>query len=108
MGIKLSNLALGDLQDIRAHTIEHWGKAQWLIYYRLLVKAFERIIERPELGRDRSLFVEGMRSINCESHVIFYKRLNAEQGAPVVLRIVHQSRHMPALVYYDDLNSAGS
>jgi toxin ParE1/3/4 len=46
-----------------------------------------------------------MRSLNCEKHVIFYQRLDAAKGAPVVLRIVHQRRHLPALVYYDDLDA---
>jgi hypothetical protein len=32
-------------------------------------------------------------------------RLEAAKGAPVVLRIVHQKRHLPALVYYDDLDA---
>jgi toxin ParE1/3/4 len=107
MALQLSSRAMADLEEIRIYTIENWGKAQWLSYYRQLVAAFQRITDRPELGKDRSLFVEGMRSINCESHVIFYKRLDAAGNAPVVLRIVHQSRHMPALVYYDDLDSSG-
>jgi toxin ParE1/3/4 len=107
MVLQLSSRALADLEEIRLYTIENWGKTQWLSYYRQLVTAFERITERPELGKDRSLFVSGMRSINCERHVIFYKRLDAATGAPVVLRIVHQSRHMPALVYYEDLDGAG-
>jgi toxin ParE1/3/4 len=107
MALQLSSRAISDLEEIRLYTVETWGRSQWLIYYRQLVTAFERITDRPDLGKDRSLFVEGMRSINCESHVIFYKRLDAASGAPVVLRIVHQSRHMSALVYYDDLDSAG-
>jgi toxin ParE1/3/4 len=36
--------------------------------------------------------------------VIFYKRLDAADGAAVILRIVHQRRNMPALVYYEDLD----
>ena len=106
MQLKLSSLALADLEDIRSYTIETWGRDQWLIYYRTIVRAFERITENPQSGKDRSLFVEGMRSINCEKHVIFYKCLEAADGTAVVLRINHQKRHMPALVYYDDLDSA--
>jgi toxin ParE1/3/4 len=69
-----------------------------------LVTAFERITGDPDAGRDRSLFVPGMRSVNCQRHVIFYKRLDAADGAAVILRIVHQRRNMPALVYYEDLD----
>jgi toxin ParE1/3/4 len=105
VAILLSRLARADLEDIRRYTVEIWGRAQWLVYYRKLVQGFEYITRNPEAGRDRSLFVPGMRSLNCERHVIFYQRLDAAQGAPVVLRIVHQKRHLPALVYYNDLDA---
>ena len=105
MVILLSDRARKDLEDIRTYTIETWGREQWLTYYRHLVRAFDRIADHPETGRDRSLFVPGMRSINCERHVIFYKCLEVANGAPVILRIIHQKRNMPALIYYDDLDS---
>lgn len=103
--ILLSRLARADLEDIRRYMVETWGRAQWLTYYRKLVRGFENIAKNPDAGRDRSLFMPGMRSLNCEKHVIFYQRLDAAKGAPVVLRIVHQKRHLPALVYYDDLDA---
>jgi toxin ParE1/3/4 len=105
VSILLSRRARADLEDIRRYTVDTWGRAQWLVYYRKLVQSFELIAKNPEAGRDRSLFVPGMRSLNCEKHVIFYQRLDAAQGAPVVLRIVHQKRHFPALVYYNDLDA---
>lgn len=105
MVIQLSNLARRDLEDIRTYTVETWGRAQWLKYYRHLVRAFDHIAEHPDAGRDRSLFVLGMRSVNCERHVIFYKCLEAANGAPVILRIIHHKRYMPALIYYDDLDA---
>ncbi|TNF17963.1 MAG: type II toxin-antitoxin system RelE/ParE family toxin [Rhodobacteraceae bacterium] len=105
MTLRLSGLARADLEDIRAYTVDTWGRAQWLAYYRQLVTAFERITADPGIGRDRSLFVPGMRSVNCQRHVIFYQRLDAARGAVVILRIVHQRRNMPALIYYEDLDS---
>jgi toxin ParE1/3/4 len=104
--LQLSEQALAYLEEIRSYTVETWGQAQWLTYYRQLVTMFERIAEMPNAGKDRSLFVKGIRSVNCERHVIFYKQLAAADGAPVVLRIIHQSRYMPALVYFDDLDPA--
>lgn len=103
--VRLSGRARADLEDIRRYTVETWGRAQWLIYYRTLVRGFETIARNPGIGRDRSLFAPGMRSINCGKHVIFYQPLKAAKGAPVVLRIVHQRRYLPALVYYDDLDA---
>ena len=105
MEFRLSRLALADLENIRDYTVQTWGRDQWLAYYRQLVTGFERIVAHPQSGKDRSLFVDGMRSINCEKHVIFYKCLDVADGAPVILRIIHQKQHMPALVYYDDLDA---
>ncbi len=103
MAIVLSHRARADLDDIRRLTINTWGQVQWLAYYRTLLAGLDQIASHPEAGRDRSLFAPGMRSINCGSHVIFYMPLAAAGGAPVVLRIVHQRRYLPALIHYDDL-----
>ena len=105
MEFRLSHLARADLENIRSYTVETWGRGQWLIYYRQLVRGFEHIVRQPQSGKDRSLFVEGMRSINCEKHVIFYQCLDAAGGAPIILRIIHQKQNMPAFVYYDDLDA---
>lgn len=103
MKIQLSRLARRDLDDIRRYTLETWGRDQWLKYYRGLVGAFEDIMADPDGGRDRSLFAEGLRSIDYEKHVIFFARISAADNAPVILRIVHQRRNMPALTYFDAL-----
>ncbi len=105
--VRLSRLARADLEDIRAYTVQVCARAQWLGYYRKLAQAFEQVSANPQAGRDRSLFVAGMRSFNCERHVIFYKPIAAAQGAPVILRIVHQRRYLPALRYADDLDAPG-
>jgi len=104
----LSRRARADIEEIRRYTIKIWGRAQWLVYYRKLAEAFQRLDEYPERGRDRSLLVEGMRSIHCQRHLIFYKQVEAANNAIVVLRIVHQQRNLPALMYYDDLDVASS
>lgn len=101
----LSRLARADLEEIRRYTIKTWGRGQWLAYYRQIAGAFERIDQAPEQGRDRSLFVEGMRSVHCRRHAIFYKRIAAAGDAVVVLRIVHQQRNLLALLYYDELDA---
>ena len=95
-----------NLEDIRRYTVETWGREQWLHYYRGMAATFQRITEQPEAGRDRSLFVKGMRSASYKSHIIFYKRVAAANDAVVILRILHQSRNLPALLYYDDLDGA--
>ena len=92
-----------DLDDIRRYTVKKWGREQWLAYYRGLVQAFERIAADPECGRNRSLFAAGLRSVNYARHVIFFARIAAAEDEPVILRIVHQRRNMPALVYFEDI-----
>ncbi len=104
MTVRLSRLALRDLDDIRRYTTETWSRNQWLRYYRGLVRAFEGIVADPDSGRDRSLFAAGLRSVSYGRHVIFFARIPAAGNEPVVLRIVHQRRHMPALAYFNDID----
>ena len=105
MTIRLSRRARRDLDDIRRYTIETWGRNQWLAYYRGLVRAFEAIAADPDGGRDRSLFAAGLRSLNYARHVIFFARIDAAGGEPVILRIVHQRHNSPALAYFDDMGN---
>ena len=104
MSIRLSRLAKRDLDDIWRYTLDTWGRGQWLKYYRGMVGAFEEIMADPDKGRDRSLFAPGLRSVDCDKHVIFYARVVAADDAPVILRIVHQRRNMPALNYFEALD----
>lgn len=96
-------MARRDLDEIRRYTVETWGNDQWLVYYRGLVRAFEGIAADPEVGRDRNLFATGLRSVNYKRHIIFFARIAAAEDEPVILRIVHQRRNLPALIYFDDL-----
>ena len=104
MEIRLSRQARRDLDEIRRYTVATWGRGQWLDYYRDLARSFEKIMADPESGRDRGLFAVGLRSVNYKRHTIFFARIAAAGGAPVILRIVHQRRDMPALAYYEDID----
>ena len=104
MSIILSRLARQDLDEIRTYTVKTWGRAQWLSYFAGLTKAFEAISRNPEKGRSRDLFHPGLRSVNYQRHIIFYKRIVANDNLPVLLRIIHQKRYLPALIYYEDLD----
>ncbi len=103
MTIRLSRLARRDLDDIRDYTLATRGHDRWLDYYRGMVGAFERIAADPDSGRDRSLFAPGLRSANYRRHVIFFAKIEAAGGEPVILRIVHGRRNLPALVYFDEI-----
>jgi len=102
--IRLSRLARRDLEEIRRYTVDTWGREQRANYYQGLVRAFEGIAANPDRGRDRSLFALGIRSVNYGRHVIFFARIAAARNDPVIMRIVHQRRNLPALVYFEDLD----
>ena len=103
MTIRLSRRARRDLDQIRSYTVETWGRGQWIVYYRGLMRTFEAISNNPEGDRDRSLFASGLRSLTYRRHVVFFARVAAADDEPVILRIVHERRNMPALVYFDEL-----
>ena len=67
-----------------------------------MLRAFEGIAADPDGGRDRGLFAAGLRSVNYKRQVILFARI-ATADEPVILRIVHQRRNMPALVYFEDI-----
>ena len=104
MTIRLSRLARRDLDEIRRYTLDTWGREHWAKYYQGLVRAFEGITANPDRGRDRSLFAPGMRSVNYGRHIIFFTRIKMAGNDPMILRIVHQRRNLPALVYFENLD----
>lgn len=105
MTIRLSRLARADLDDIRTYTVQTWGRAQWLEYYRGLVAAFEHVSADPMAGRSRALLGKDLRSLTYREHLIFFAPIKAAEGQPVILRILHQRRYLPGLSYYDDLDA---
>jgi toxin ParE1/3/4 len=83
---RLSTAAAGDLDGIRAFTLERWGRAQWLAYYGALARTFERIAAEPGTGRRRDGFRPGMRSVPCRAHVVFYVELGG--GVIGIVRVL--------------------
>lgn len=99
MRFRLSTKAQADLDGIRAYTLETWGRAQWLAYYRDIAAAFERIAAEPKSGRRRDAFRPGLRSVMCRAHVVFYLELDG--GVIGVARILHGARNAVALDWSD-------
>jgi toxin ParE1/3/4 len=100
MSFRLSSLAEADLDDIRAFTLERWGRDQWQAYYRDLALAFERLAENPAVGRRRDVLRPGLRSLPCGSHVIFYRLLPG--GVVGIARILHYRQSAEALRAADE------
>jgi len=55
-------------------------------------ECFSQLFENPELGRARGEIREGLRSINHEAHVVFYRILKDRIR---VVRILYGSRDLP-------------
>jgi toxin ParE1/3/4 len=103
MTIRLSLLALQDIQEIRAFTVKQWGQEQWLRYFAALSSALDQINVDPACGRPRDLMRQGMRSLTFQRHLIFFQSPREPNGKTVVLRIIHEKRNFAALSYGDDL-----
>ena len=95
----VTDAAEADLLDIRAYTEEMWGEAQWLTYYREMLRTFERIAIHPLSGRSRERFAPGLRSVPFREHVIFY--LPMEGGGATIQRVLHGAQNAEALRWDD-------
>ena len=102
MQVRLSVLALQDIEDIRSFTIDRWGRNQWFRYFAGLAAVFDQIAVDPGCGRARDLIRDGMRSLPFQRHLIFFQP-SPDDGRIAILRIVHERRNFGALTYLDDL-----
>jgi len=103
MRVRLSLLALADIEEIRTYTVKQWGQDQWLRYFAALSSALEAIETDPNCGRPRDFILEGLRSFSFQRHIIFFLPAREPGEKVVVLRIVHERRNLAALSYSDDL-----
>lgn len=76
--IVLSPQAERDLEEICEYTRLSWGDKRTDIYMRKVEEAFFKLLDNPELGRERSAVKAGYRSMVIEKHVLFY-RLEGEE-----------------------------
>jgi toxin ParE1/3/4 len=103
MTIRLSLLALQDIEEIRSFTLRQWGQDQWLRYFAAFSSALDQIAVDPSCGRPRDLIRIGMRSLTFQKHLIFFQSAHEPHGRIVILRIIHERRNFAALSYSDDL-----
>ena len=101
MPFRLSTAASGDLDGIRAYTLERWGREQWLANCGELARTFERIAAEPGTGRRRDGFRPGMRSVPCRAHVVFYVELGG--GVIGIVRVLHARQNAAALGWDEEM-----
>jgi len=87
--VRFSRRAEADLEQIGLYTLETWGRRQAVQYLRQIENTVSLLGDNPELGRACNEIRPGLRRLECGSHVLFYRRLGAEDI--VITRILHRS-----------------
>lgn len=96
MRVRLSKLALGDLDSIYSRTVEKWGREQADRYVDDIWDAFEKVAQTPERWRLRDELYPGCRICFTGRHAILYR---SHQGRVEIARVLHDAmdfpRHIP-------------
>ena len=98
MRVPVKPRARADLLAIRAWSAQRWGPARARDFLEGLVEAIERLAEFPLMGRARSAFLPGLRSVRYRGYAIFYV-IEAERA--VVVALLHERRNFAALDFAD-------
>jgi toxin ParE1/3/4 len=96
MRMRLSKLALGDLDSIYSDTVEKWGREQADRYVGYIWAAFEKLARRPESWRLRNELHPGCRICFIGRHAILYR---IHEGRVEIARVLYDAmdfpRHIP-------------
>ena len=98
MTVRLKPSARRDLLAIRQWSLDNWGEARTGEFMEQLIEAIERLAGHPLMGRSRSAFLPGLRSIRFRGHAIFYL---IEVDLPVIVAVLHERRNHAALDFAD-------
>lgn len=88
---ELSPEADRDLEDIFDYTEREFGFDQAIDYLSGFDGLFAKLVNNPELGKEREEIREGLRSLLKEKHVVFYRILGTRIR---IVRILHGSRDL--------------
>ena len=83
---------------ISSYTLRTWGEDQALHYLDDLEACCQLLADNPDLGRAADSVRPGMRRMEHDRHVVFYRR---ERRGILVSRILHQ-RMLPERRAVDD------
>ena len=76
-----------DLEDIWLYSFEQWNEEQADRYYDQILDGIEQLIDNPEMGKSRAIIRSGYRSIQVNSHIVYYR---IEDDAIRVIRVLHE------------------
>lgn len=97
--VRLSRRAEADLLGISDHTLRNWGEDRAVRYVDALEAFCRMLADNPSLGRRCDYIRRGLRRMESEQHVVFYRE---EAGGILVLRILHR-RMLPERQAMEDL-----
>lgn len=86
LGLELSYLARGDIEDIYLYTHQHYGERQAESYVEALYAAFRTLTETPNLGYGRTDLPMGCKVYTIKKHTIIYRY---DTRAVYVARVLH-------------------
>jgi toxin ParE1/3/4 len=96
MVLRLSHLAVADLNEIYGYTFARWGEEQAERYLALLWDAMESLPDNPDRWRLRNHVHPGCRICLAGKHAILYR---VRDGNVEVARVLHGMmdfpRHVP-------------
>ena len=92
MRMRLSKLALGDLDSIYSRTVEKWGREQADRYVGDIWDAFEKVAQTPERWRLRNELYPGCRICFIGRHAILYR---IHEGRVEIARVLHDAMDLP-------------
>ena len=88
---KLSIAADKDLNDIFDYTQIQFGKSQAITYLNEIESIIFLLLNNPYLGKERNEIRLELRSIKCNSHIIFYRIFQQHLR---IVRVLHTSKDL--------------
>ncbi|MDB5341463.1 MAG: plasmid stabilization system [Planctomycetaceae bacterium] len=92
-GLLLTQRALGDIQDLFAHSKDLWGKATADKYLNAIERALARLQEQPNLLQEDPELHSALKFYRVNKHLLV---CDAQSTSIVVLAVIHASMDIPA------------
>jgi toxin ParE1/3/4 len=86
-GVRLTDRAEQDVENIVLHSERTWGEEQSITYAAAIARALVLLRDHPQVGRQRDDLFPGCRGVQVEQHVIYYHQPRTTEIE--VLRILH-------------------
>jgi toxin ParE1/3/4 len=103
---RLTNPAVRDIEQIADYIARQSGLEQSETFLNKLDAKFSRIVNFPNLGRQRNEILPGIRSLSVDNYLILYINLELEQNIEI-LRVVSGYRDLSDLFKDSDAEDEG-